>query len=1013
MRGVSRTSRSDGAADGGRRKNTPGGTRPRGSDEQRQIEQRFRFLTERSPDVLLEIRDGKIAYVSPNSTRHGGLPLETVRGRSIIHLVHPDDLSSLSRFAMPDYRGPVDATLRIKDASGEWAWRELKGERSEDEQGVFAIVTIRDISARRAAEHERDRFFFLARDILAIVKDGRFLRVNAAFGETLGWTEAQAMARPAEDFIHPEDRQRTLREYESIRTARSFRGFRNRFECKDGTYRWLEWSVSYDDLSATIYATARDVSDVIDAMTSLQESEERFRALSSSAPIGVFYTDASGSALFTNARWQEIAGLSAAAALGDGWASTLHPDDRAAVIEHWERAIAEDHRLDLEFRFLRPDGSVSWVQARASSITDREGIVKGWVGTVEDITVQRAAAQALRESEERYALLIDRSPIGIFTTDADGAVASVNEAALRIFGAPDEQAARAMNLLDSPSARASGLSELLDAVLEYKTPVNSELSYSSPWGKESEISVRIAPFVRPDGELLGTMTILEDITSRKHAERALVESERMLRTVVDSAPVIMFAIDRAGVFTLLEGKGLSALGVEGHEIVGQNMRQVFANVPNVLEAIERAMLGEPGSGEADLGRFSFEAHYMPLRDDDGVTGVMGVAVDMTERKRAERALAEKSLELEAALEAARLAARTDALTGALNHGAITEALEGLAAGPRARFALAMVDVDGMKSANDTYGHLAGDLVLQRVTQAITRDGAIVGRYGGDEFLVLLPAASRDGAEAYRAACNTDLDGAQVIDPDSGATVPVFASIGLGVYPDDAAGVAMLIERADEAMYEAKKARKQGASRLSNTRAMEDERTTRLIGELVPLLTGGASLDDRLRLISHHITMAGNYDGVNFSLFDEQALGGNPDGAPRVNMFARTSDDVLDAWQQSQQETSATPTPIAQLLEETQQPAIIDEIATDERLAQNTRNILKLAGIESGIAVPMLWEGAVLGIMSVGRKQTRGFDSREARFLMAVATQITALLRIAALAERAQADLAADEAAEAA
>jgi GAF domain-containing protein len=147
-------------------------------------------------------------------------------------------------------------------------------------------------------------------------------------------------------------------------------------------------------------------------------------------------------------------------------------------------------------------------------------------------------------------------------------------------------------------------------------------------------------------------------------------------------------------------------------------------------------------------------------------------------------------------------------------------------------------------------------------------------------------------------------------------------------------------------------------------------------------------------------MANAYDGANFSLFDERALGGNPDGATRVNMFARASDELLDAWERSQRQQSDSPTAIGTILEETRQPVILDEIATDERLGQDTRNILKLAGIESGVAVPLIWQDQVLGVMSVGRKQPRAFDSREARFLLAVAMQITALLRMAALAERA-------------
>ena len=122
------------------------------------------------------------------------------------------------------------------------------------------------------------------------------------------------------------------------------------------------------------------------------------------------------------------------------------------------------------------------------------------------------------------------------------------------------------------------------------------------------------------------------------ANAALQESEARLRTVIGNAPVVLFALDRAGVITLAEGKGLDDLGVAQDELVGRSMFDMFSSQPEVHESVRRALAGEPATAIVGTNT-AFEARLSPVRDEDGnVTGVIGVATDITERKQAEEAL---------------------------------------------------------------------------------------------------------------------------------------------------------------------------------------------------------------------------------------------------------------------------------------------------------------------------------------------------------------------------------------
>jgi len=214
-------------------------------------------------------------------------------------------------------------------------------------------------------------------------------------------------------------------------------------------------------------------------------------------------------------------------------------------------------------------------------------------------------------------------------------------------------------------------------------------------------------------------------------------------------------------------------------------------------------------------------------------------------------LAQKSDLLERALESERDQARRDSLTGVFNHGAIASKLRELAERSSAAvpFAAAMVDVDGMKATNDTYGHLVGDMLLMRLASTLQSERAIVGRYGGDEFLVILPCADRDRAEEYRNSVLARLADEYVVDADSGARIPVVASIGLAVYPDEADQVEDVIKLADTSMYGLRSERRHELDPSASQSFLQGERAAKLVGDIVPLLTAPGTRDEKLILVA--------------------------------------------------------------------------------------------------------------------------------------------------------------------
>jgi diguanylate cyclase (GGDEF)-like protein/PAS domain S-box-containing protein len=127
----------------------------------------------------------------------------------------------------------------------------------------------------------------------------------------------------------------------------------------------------------------------------LRESEQRYATLAAAAPVGIYRTDAVGNYLYVNQRWCAIAGLTPEAALGMGWRKGLHSGDRDNIAEEWHRADQESRPFQLEYRFQRLDGTVTWVFGQAVAERNANEQITGYVGTITDINDLKQAQELI------------------------------------------------------------------------------------------------------------------------------------------------------------------------------------------------------------------------------------------------------------------------------------------------------------------------------------------------------------------------------------------------------------------------------------------------------------------------------------------------------------------------------------------------------------------------------------------------------------------------------------------
>lgn len=132
----------------------------------------------------------------------------------------------------------------------------------------------------------------------------------------------------------------------------------------------------------------------------LKESELRFRTLASFSPVGIFQTDIHGQCIYVNERWCEIAGLSPAQAMGDGWINAFHPEDRAVISNAWHQMVESGGEFTREYRLQTPGGKITWVYGHAAPLKKESGEKAGYIGTITDITLLKKLEDELLTSKK-------------------------------------------------------------------------------------------------------------------------------------------------------------------------------------------------------------------------------------------------------------------------------------------------------------------------------------------------------------------------------------------------------------------------------------------------------------------------------------------------------------------------------------------------------------------------------------------------------------------------------------
>ncbi|MBL9136911.1 MAG: PAS domain-containing protein [Verrucomicrobiales bacterium] len=390
-----------------------------------------------------------------------------------------------------------------------------------------------------------------------------------------------------------------------------------------------------------------------DAYDRLRVSEQRLREAVECLGVGIFDHDHVRNEVYWSPEHRALCGWEMESSIGlPEFLALVHAEDGEAVAGALEGGCdpAGTGLVDVEFRLKRKkDGELRWVRLRARVHFDGIGVHRRavrTVGTLLDISAHKKAERALAESEERLRLAIMAANQGLYDLDVQTGNATVSPEYATMLGY-DPTTFRETNESwigrlhpDDHDRVASVFREYMAGRLpDYQVEFRQRTAQGG-W----KWILSLGRIVEYDGQgrprrMLGTHT---DITERKEAEEALAKSMRRLQAVVTGVPVVLYSFDRHGVFTLSEGQGLSGIGLRPGEVVGRSIFEVYGDRSPGVTNLQRALGGETFTAEMTFPSGSiFEVSHVALRDGAGnYDGTIGLLVDITERKKAERALRE-------------------------------------------------------------------------------------------------------------------------------------------------------------------------------------------------------------------------------------------------------------------------------------------------------------------------------------------------------------------------------------
>lgn len=423
---------------------------------ERSLEERTRFIETTIDNLPIgvavnKINEGTATLMNKTFSDIYGWPEEEIVDvNTFFEKVYPD----------PEYRQEI-TTMILADLKNRnpnhMNWNGIKITTKSGEKRVvnakniplydqnLMISTVLDVTDLYEKTSENERIFEHSSELMCIIdENGVMKRINKSWTKTLGWTLEELQSKPIIEFFHQDDKDLSYRLINELLTEKKPVSITNRMISKSGKYHTLSWNSVIDPDGENIFGVARDITLVQEIEKALNFEKRRFELVAKTSSDVIWDLDIPTNNLWWSNGFQKTFGHNPKHYKDKllSWTSNIHTDDKDRVLKTFSEAIESKTKKDWKesFRFIKEDGSIAYVEDHGIILRKENKEAYRMVGTINDNTEIVEAEKELKESEKKYRLLFEQSPLPMWIYDPESLkFIEVNKAAIKHYGYSAEE----------------------------------------------------------------------------------------------------------------------------------------------------------------------------------------------------------------------------------------------------------------------------------------------------------------------------------------------------------------------------------------------------------------------------------------------------------------------------------------------------------------------------------------------------------------------------------------------
>lgn len=493
-----------------------------------------------SMDIMVIASNDRFVKINPALGKILGYSEEELLSKPFLDFIHPHDhestLNEIAKLNMGAITIQFENRWITKNSSIKWlAWS-----ATPDPVSGLLYAVARDITYQKEKEKTliyADKFFNMSHDLLVVAKGDYFIKVNPAFRRTLGYTQEDTENKPFLFFSHPEDAKATEAMLKRLSKGESIVNYRARALCKDGSYKWLDWSCTIDLQSGLIYAVARDVTELMEIDESLILADNFFKLT-----FDIIAVSKDQQFVKINPAFTKTLGYTQSELTKIKLIELIHDDDKGEADQFIAKLLKGESVTNFKNRILCQDGTYKWIHWH-SNFDMQQGLLY-LVGR--DITEQikfeeeeHIAIDALYENQEKLRLILENIGDSVIVANADKKIILANDMANEFFGVKNDEKISADFThhfeLYFPDGKTVFPAQNLPMERALKGEASNDVDivlYNSSTNEKKRVLITGKPVIDHNQNVVAAVVTIKDISKFKQLENDLKETETKYKQLI-------------------------------------------------------------------------------------------------------------------------------------------------------------------------------------------------------------------------------------------------------------------------------------------------------------------------------------------------------------------------------------------------------------------------------------------------------------------------------------------------